>query len=137
MANGNCSADTKLLTGGWETGADLLADIGGDGVIQRIRISPIENIAWAIVQLDNAIQGKPYPDFEPSRLDSVSYEIDSAEDVANIMDHSLNGTLDPKYSQISDADLESVLTRYNPDATLAQLNALFQSEQLTVDALAK
>ena len=137
IANGSCSADTKLLTGGWETGADLLADVGGDGVIQRIRISPIENIAWAIVQLDNALQGKIYSDFEPVRIDSLSYEIDSAEDVANIMDHSLNGTLDPQYAQISMDDLKTVLTRYNPDATLAQLNELFHSEQLTVDALAK
>lgn len=135
IANGLCSPDTKLLTGGWEIGEDLLADIGGDGVIQRIRISPIENIAWAIVMLDNAIQGKPYPDFEPVRFDSLPYIIDSAEDVANIMDHSLNGTLDPQYAQISLADLETVLTRYNPDATLAQLNDLFRSEQLSVDGL--
>ena len=137
IANGLCSPDTKLLTGGWETGEDLLADFGGDGVIQRIRISPIENIAWALVMLDNAIQGKPYPDFEPVRIDSLPYEINSTEDVANIMDHSLNGTLDPKYAQISLEDLEAVLTRYNPDATLAQLNDLFHSEQLTVEALAK
>ena len=135
IASGLCSPDTKLLTGGWETGEDLLADIGGDGIIQRIRISPIENIAWALVMLDNAIQGKPYPDFEPVRIDSLPYEIDSAEDVANIMDHSLNGTLDPKYAQISLEDLETVLTRYNPDATLAQLNELFHSPQLTVDGL--
>lgn len=135
IANGLCSPNTKLLTGGWETGEDLLADIGGDGVIQRIRISPIENIAWALVMLDNAIQGKPYPDFEPVRIDSLPYEIDSTEDVANIMDHSLNGTLDPKYAQISLEDLETVLTRYNPNATLAQLNDLFHSDQLTVDAL--
>ena len=137
IANGLCSPDTKLLTGGWETGEDLLADIGGDGVIQRIRISPIENIAWALVMLDNAIQGKPYADFEPVRIDSLAYEINSTEDVANIMDHSLNGTLDPQYAQISLEDLETVLTRYNPDATLAQLNDLFHSEQLTVEALAK
>ena len=135
IANGTCSADTKLLTGGWETGEDLLADIGGDGIIQRIRISPIENIAWALVMLDNAIQGKMYSDFEPVRIDSLAYEIDSVEDVNNIMDHSLNGTLDPKYAQISLEDLETVLTRYNPDATLAQLNDLFHSEQLTVDGL--
>ena len=137
IANGLCSPDTKLLTGGWDTSDDLIADIGGDGVIQRIRISPIENIAWALVMLDNAIQGKMYSDFEPVRIDSLAYEINSAEDVANIMDHSLNGTLDPKYAQISLEDLETVLTRYNPDATLAQLNELFHSEQLTVDALAK
>ena len=135
MANGLCSADTKLLTGGWDTSADLIADIGGDGVIQRIRISPIENIAWSLVMLDNAIQGKPYADFEPVCIDSLSYEIDSVEDVNNIMDHSLNGTLDPKYAQISLDDLETVLTRYNPNATLAQLNDLFHSEQLTVDGL--
>ena len=135
MANGLCSADTKLLTGGWDTSDDLIADIGGDGVIQRIRISPIENIAWSIVMLDNALQGKPYADFEPVRIDSLAYEIDSVEDVTNIMDHSLNGTLDPKYAQISLEDLETVLTRYNPDATLAQLNDLFHSQQLTVDGL--
>lgn len=135
IANGTCSPNTKLLTGGFETGDDLIADIGGDGIIQHIGISPIENIAWALVLLDNAIQGKQYADFSPDRIDSARYIIDSKEDIENVMTKSLNGTLNPDLAQISLADLETVLTRYNPDATYAQLNELFHSEQITVEGL--
>lgn len=135
MANGLCSADTKLVTSGFETAADIIADMGGDGVIQYVDISPIENIAWAITLLDNALQGKQYADFSPDCIDSARYVIDSKEDIDNVMAKSLNGTTNADYAQISLQDLETVLTRYNPDATYAQLNELFHSEQITVDGL--
>lgn len=136
MANGLCSPDTKLITSGFETAHDIIADIGGDGVIQSIDISPIENIAWAIVLIDNAIQGKQYADFSPDCIDSARYIINSKEDIDNVMAKSLVGTADPQYAQITFEDLQTVLTRYNPDATYAQLNELFHSDKITVDALA-
>lgn len=135
IANGLCDAGTKLVTSGFETADDIIADIGGDGVIQYIDISPIENIAWAITLLDNALQGKQYADFSPDRIDSSRYVIDSAEDISNVMSKSLNGTADPAFAQVSFEDLQTVLTRYTPDATYAQLNDLFHSEQVLVDAL--
>lgn len=134
-ASGLCSADTKLLTSGFETGADMIADIGGDGTIQFITISPVENIAWALVLVDNALQGAQYADFSADRIDSARYVIDSAEDIANVMEKSLCGTADPSKAQITFEDLQSVLTRYTPDATYAQLNELFHSDKILVDAL--
>ncbi len=136
MASGLCSADTKLLTSGFENGADIVADIGGEGVIQYIDVSPIENIAWAITLIDNALQGKQYADFSPDRIDSARFVIDSKEDIDNVMSKSLYGTADPAKAQITFEDLQTVLTRFNPDATYAQLNELFHSDKILVDALA-
>jgi len=114
---------------------DIIADIGGDGVVQYVDISPTENIAWSIVLLDNALQGKQYADFSADCIDSTRYVIDSKEDIDNVMAKSLNGTTDPQYAQITFEDLQTVLTRYTPDATYAQLNELFHSDKLLVDAL--
>ena len=136
MANGLCSADTKLLSAGLDTADDIVADIGGDGVIQYINVSPAEDIAWALVLLDNALQGKQYADWSAERIDSAAYVIDSHEDIENVVAKSMNGTGNIDFAQISLGDLETVLTRYNPDATYAQLNELFHSEQISVDALA-
>ena len=135
MANGLCAADTKLITSGLETNADIIADIGGDGVVQYIDVSPIENIAWSIVLLDNALQGAQYADFSADCIDSSRYVIDSKEDIDNVMSKSLNGTADPSKAQISFEDLQTVLTRFDPDATYAQLNELFHSDKILVDAL--
>lgn len=135
MASGLCSADTKLITSGFESGADIIADVGGDGVIQYIDVSPIENIAWSIVLLDNALQGKQYTDFSSACIDSSRYIIDSKEDIDNVMAKGLYGTANPSMAQISFEDLQTVLTRYTADATFAQLNELFHSEKIMVDAL--
>lgn len=136
IGSGLCSADTKLLTGGFETTPDIVAAVGGDGIIQWIDISPAENIAWAIVMLDNALQGKMYSDYTSSeQVDSARYVIDSAEDMNNVMTKGLFGTADPANAQITMDDLKTVLTRYNPDATYAQLNELFHSDKILVDAL--
>lgn len=136
IESGLCSADTKLLTGGFETDASIVADVGGDGVIQWIDISPAENLAWAIVMLDNALQGSMYSDFTVSeQVDSARYVIDSAEDMNNVITKGLFGTADPSNAQITMDDLKTVLTRYNPDATYAQLNELFHSDKILVDAL--
>ncbi len=137
MANGLCSPDTKLITSGFETADDIVADTCTDGgVIQYLQISPCENIAWSLVLLDNALQGKQYADFSPDRIDSEPYIIDSKEDMDNVMTKGLYGTYDPANAQITMDDLKTVLTRYTPDATYAQLNELFHSEKITVDALA-
>lgn len=104
-------------------------------MIQYVDISPIENIAWAITLLDNALQGKQYADFSPDQIDSARYVIDSKEDIDNVMSKSLLGTANASLAQITFEDLQTVLTRYNPDATYAQLNELFHSEQITVDGL--
>lgn len=136
MGNGLCSANTKLITGGFENSADIVADIGGDGVIQYISISPLENIAWPIVMIDNALQGKMYADYTKSeQIDSARFTIDSKEDMDNVMTKTMCGDYDPAKAMLTMDDLKTVLTRYTPDATYAQLNELFHSDKLSVDSL--
>lgn len=137
MANGSCSADTKLITGGFDNDEAIVADIGGDGVIQYIAISPAEDIAWSIIMLENALNGTMYSDFAgPERIDPVTYVIDTKERIDNVMSKSMAGTADVTKAQLSMDDIKSVITRFNPDATYADLDALFHSDQLTTDALA-
>lgn len=135
---GTINKDMKLITAGFNSDEAVIADVGGDGIIQSIIISPCENVFFAIAMLDNAINGKQYPDYSKSeRVEGVSYLIDSKEDIDNVMSKSLVGTLDPKFAQISFEDCKKVLTRYNENATYEDLKALLQSEQVTVEALAK
>lgn len=136
MANGLCAADTKLVTSGFENNADILADIGGEGVVQYIDISPLENIAWSIVMVDNALQGKMYADYEPAaRIDSARFVIDSKEDIENVIAKTMCVDYDASKALISMDDLKTVLTRYNEAATFEELNALFHSDKVNVDSL--
>jgi hypothetical protein len=98
----------------------------------------MENIAWSIAMLDNAISGTMYSDYTASeRIDSMDYVIDSKEDMDNVLAKSIIGTGNADNAQLSFDDLKTVLTRYNPNATYADLKALFQSDQLLTDALAQ
>lgn len=136
MANGSCSTDTKLITSGFNDDEAIIADIGDDGVIQFITVSPAENIAWPIIMLDNALYGVMNKGYvEPERINSLEYVIDSKEDIENIMSKSMFGTADVSLAQLTMDDIKTVLTRYNPDATYEELYELFHSYALTVDAL--
>lgn len=137
MANGSCAADTKLITGGFNNDASIVADIGGDGVIQYIAISPAEDMAWPLIMLDNALNGKMYSDFTAAeRIDPTTYVIDTKEKIDNVMAKSMAGTADVTKAQLTMDDLKNVMTRFNPDATYADLIALFKSDKLSTDALA-
>ncbi len=128
---GTCSADTKMITSGFEEDSAILADIGGDGIIQAVTVSPVENIGWSLTMLDKALKGELYSDYSASeRFDSLEYVMDSPEDVTNVMEKALNGTKDPAMAQITAEELQGA-------ASYADLKALFMSEQLTVEALAK
>ncbi|MBE5969673.1 MAG: hypothetical protein E7242_05515 [Lachnospiraceae bacterium] len=135
VADGLCSADTKLVTGGFDDDQSIISDIGGDGTIQYISFSPAENIAYALILLDNAINDCQYPDFKPERFESVAYVIDSKEDIDNVMTKSMAGTADVSLSQMSLDDVKNLCVRFNPDATHADLMSFFLSDQLTTDAL--
>ncbi len=133
--NGTCSADTKLLTGGFEDDASIVADIGDEGTISWLEVSPAENPAYAMIMLDNAISGNQYADFEALRVDGNPYIIDSAEDIANVMEKSMLGTGDVSLTQLSVEQVLDQCVRFNPDATQAQLIELMHSDLLTADAL--
>lgn len=136
IANGSASADTKVLTGGFNDNQTIVQDIGGDGVIQFLNISPTENVAWAMIMLDNAIVGGMYSDFTgPEQMDSVPYIIDSKEDIDNVITKGMTGSGDISLAQISTDEIMNLLTRNNEDATYAELKELFSSDKLTTDAL--
>ncbi|MGB4659450.1 MAG: hypothetical protein WBI07_09735 [Mobilitalea sp.] len=137
MSNGSCSKDMKLITGGFNTDESIIADIGGEGVIQSLSFSPTEDIAWSIIMLDNALSGTMYSDYSASeRVSSLPYVISSKEDIDNVMSKSMTGTTDITLTQLTIDDIKSVLVRYTATATYADLKALFQNEKLSVASLA-
>jgi ABC-type sugar transport system substrate-binding protein len=136
MANGLCSPDTKLLTGGFDTDPAIIADFGDDGVMQSIICSPAENITWPIVMLDNALTGNRYSDFTgPERVNSLAYIIDSKEDIDNVMSKSIVGTYDFADSTVTLDDLKNLCLRFNPNATYAGLDEFVHADARGVDAL--
>lgn len=130
MANGACSADTKLLTAGFNTDESLTADVGGEGVIQMLTISPNEDIGWSLMMVHKAVAGEMFADYTANeRINSIEYVMDSQEDIQNVLTKSLmTGNVDN--AQISVDELVAV-------DSYEALKALFASEQLYVDALAK
>ncbi len=138
IANGNCNENTKLLSGGFSLDSSITEDVGGEGVISAIVISPIENIAWSIVMLDNAINGTMYSDYVASeRISSLDFIIDSQEDIENVVEKTVIGTGDASMSRLTFEDIKKVLTRYTSDAQYSDLKEMFQSEKLSVESLAE
>jgi hypothetical protein len=137
ISNGLCSPDTKIITGGFDTDPSITADIGGDGIMQSVTFSPLEDIVWSIVMLDNAIQGKQFPDFtKPEVIDALSCVVDSKEDIENVLTKSVSGTLKTEDAALSVDDVKNLTVRFNPDATYAGLNETIHSDLLSVEALA-
>lgn len=133
--SGFCRMDTQMITGGFEDNADIIADIGDDKTISWIAFAPDEDVAYALVLLDNAINGTLPADFAVERVDSEPYIIDSTEDIDNVMTKAMSGTRDVSLAQISVEEVVNACGRNNPDFTFADLKDLFHSEQITVDAL--
>lgn len=131
--NGTCAADTKLITGGFESDADIVADIGDEGTITWNQFSPAENPAYSLIILDDAITGTLPSDFEALRVDGAPYTIDSTEDIQNVMTKSLLGTADPALAHISVEDVVGMCGRSNPEMTQAEIIEQFQS--INVDQL--
>lgn len=130
IANGTCSADTKLVTGGFDTNADLIADIGGEGIISQLVFSPAENIGYTLLLLDKAISGEMFDDFKAERVDSLEYIINTQEDAVNVTTKAFTGTSDISKLQITLDELYAV-------ESYADLKALYMSDQLTVSSLAE
>lgn len=137
IANGTCSADTKLITGGFDDDESIVSAIGDDQTMTMIYFSPAEDPAFAIVLLDNAINGCQYADWTNDRVDGYTYMIDSTEDINNVLTKSMAGTTDISLAQLSVDDVVNKLcVRNNPDATYADLiNALHDDATISVDAL--
>ena len=133
IANGTCSADTKMLTSGFETDPDILADIGENGRIGYLRVSPAEDPAYALILIDNAVTGTMPADFEVKCIDSAAYTIDSTEDINNLIAKGMYVTADPADAHLSVDEIVALCGRTNPNLTWNELVEVFQS--ISVDDL--
>lgn len=137
ISNGFCSPDTKLITGSFDDDETIVSQIGGDGIISMVTFSPAEDPAFALILMDNAIQGCQYEDFTNARVDGYPYVIDSKEDIDNVMTKSMAGTGDVSLAQISVEEIVNLCKRNNPEATYEQLMEVFHDPEIvSVDALA-
>lgn len=134
ISNGNANPETKLLTSGFQNDPTLLEDVG-NGIVQALFLPNYEEIFFGMAMLDNAIQGNQYADFTKSEvIDGVYVRITSSDIMDNIVEN----------SPIADADLSKLsvtlevgkqyLTRYNADATYADLKAFLLSDAFSEKA---
>jgi len=137
IGNGLANPETKLLTSGFQNDQTLIDDVG-TGIVQALYLPNYEEIFFPIAMLDNAIQGKQYADFTQSEvLDGVYVRITSDEIMKNIEENS--PFLDADMSKLS-VSLEvgkQFLTRYNPDATYAELREFMLSDAFSEKAYEK
>ncbi len=133
IANGTCSADTKLITSGFETDPDIIADIGENGHITSLLVSAAENPAYALILIDNAITGNVAAGTNNACVDSAPYMIDSAEDINNVMSKSMMGTGDVADAHLSVDEIVAMCGRNNSSLTWEEIVATFQG--ISVDEL--
>ncbi len=133
MANGTCSPDTKLITSGFETDPDIIADIGENGRISSLLVSCAENPAYALIMIDNAITGNVAAGSNNACIDSAPYLIDSAEDINNVMTKSLMGTGNVANAHLTVDEIVALCGRTNPNLTWEEIVATFQA--ISVDEL--
>ena len=131
--NGFCAERTQMITGGFDNNADIVADVGDNKTIGWLCISPSEDPAYALILIDNALNGTPYADFVSMRLDSASYIIDSDADIEAAMTKGMVGSGDATLAQVTPEQVKNLCVRFNPDATFAQLQETFLS--VSVDQL--
>ena len=137
IGNGTANPDTKLLTLGLEGADDLVADVG-TGIVQQLYVPNFEEIFFPIVMIDNAIQGKQYSDFTKSEvLDGVYVSITSDEIMTNIEENSPLLSADMSKTSVSIEVGKEYLTRYNPDATYADLKEFMASDAFSEKAYEK
>lgn len=121
-SNGICSADTQMMSAGFSSDADIIADIGEERTIGALMISPTEDMAFALCLIDNALYGTQYPDWTNDRQNSAVYRIDSVSDIDNVIGKSILGTGNAADVELSTETVVSkLLVRNNPDATYADM----------------
>ncbi len=129
QANGTCSADTKLVTSGFDSEESIMDDIGDEGSIAYLSISPVEDIGYAIALVAKAVKGEMYSDYTANeRIDSIQFTIDSTEDINVVRESSLLCTMNIDNALITPQEWVDV-------ASYADLKALIQSDQASMDSL--
>jgi hypothetical protein len=134
IGNGLADPDTKLLTAGFQSDQALIDDVG-TGIVQTLYLPNYEEIFFPLAMLDNAIQGKQYPDFEQSEvLDGVYITISSDEIMTNIEENSPIPNADMSKLSVTLEKGKQFLRRYNSDATYAELKEFMLSDAFSEKA---
>ncbi len=134
IGNGLANSETKLLTAGFQNEQYLMDDVG-TGIVQALYVPNYEEIFFAITMLDNAIQGNQYADFSQSEvLDGVYIRITSDEIMSTIEQNSPIPSADMSKLSVSLEVGKEFLTRYNPDATYAELREFMMSDAFSEKA---
>ncbi|MCC8045912.1 MAG: hypothetical protein LIP12_10495 [Clostridiales bacterium] len=133
IANGTANPEMKLLTSGFESDPDMMADVCSDGgIVQGLYFANVENLFYSIVMLDNALQGTQFADYEQSEvLDGVMISITDREIMETIINDSPIVTPDLSTLALSIEDGKQYFVRYNEDATYAALLELMESDTFT------
>lgn len=120
--DGTCSADTKLITGGFESNSDILADSGDDKTVVSVTIAAPESAVFPLVMIDNAVQGKQFADFKGAeRMSSGIVKLNSTEAFEAFQNNGPLMKADLSKMQMSWEDMKQLFTRYNDKATYADL----------------
>lgn len=134
IGNGLADPETKLLTAGFLNEQMQIDDVG-TGIVQSLFLPNYEEIFFPLAMLDNAIQGKQYADFEQSEvLDGVYIRILSDEIMTTIEENSPIPNADMSKASVTLEVGKQFLTRYNPDATYAELRAFMLSDAFSEKA---
>lgn len=123
ISNGTCSADTKLLTSGYDSDESITSMLGdSEGkIISFLSISPCEDPAYAFILIDNAVNGSQFADWTNERVNSTDWVIDSDADIEKVLTKSMLGTGNAADAQLSIDTVMSLCVRNNPDATYADM----------------
>lgn len=139
ISNGLANPNMKLVCGGLEGGQEFLDEFGTpDGIVQTLLTSAPERLFFPMVLLDNAIQGKQFPDLDSSKcVDAPFCALENREIFEAFVNNSSQISLDMTKLALPWEDAQQYFTRYNPDATYADLLELMSSERLTAKAFMK
>ncbi len=132
IASKNCAAKTKLMTGGATDDPAILADCGDEGTITFNWYSGLESMVWSIALLDNALQGTQYADYPGAEcVSAATYAIGDSATFEAVTTKSAVYTRNMADLALPFEDAQQYFTRFNPDATYADLMELIGSDRLT------
>lgn len=128
-ANGSCDADMKLVTGGYDNDADMIADCGDeDQTISLLSVSCPEYTLYSLALIDNAINGKQYSDWNGSEIVRPgTIVLHTAEEFQASMDKSPLWDADLSKMAISVEDMKQYFTRYNEAASYSDMVEAIQN----------
>ena len=133
-ANGTCSADTKLLTGGYDNEEDILADCGdADQTIGLLSVSCPEYTLYPIALIDNALNGNQYSDWAGAEIiNPGTLTMHTTEEFQITKTDSPIWDADMSKLAVSLEDMKQYFTRYNESASYQAMVEMIQG--ITIDS---